>query len=169
MTRRSGVAAERDPGRAEGHRRGFRRRLRDRGAIGAMVAVLAPPIIGLIGLVYDGGLALEGRQRALDAAEQAARAAANQCNVAVLRAESRCVITDEGAAREVADTFMANRVTMDGFRLEDCVPTVAGDGCFTVVVRTRVVIDTLFLGLFGVNQFDIVLAERRATAVTGLA
>jgi len=169
MTGRAGAAASRGPGRDKPRRRGFWQRRRDQGSIGAMVAVLAPPIIGLIGLVYDGGLALEGRQRALDAAEQAARAAANQCNLVVLRAESRCVITDSAAAANIAGQFMANGVTLEGFRTEDCVGTVAGQGCFTVVVQTRVVVETLFLGLFGVNQFDIVLAERRATAVTGLA
>lgn len=143
-------------------------RRRDRGAIGAFVAVIALPLIGLIGLVYDGGLALEGRQRALDLAEQAARAAANQCDLTVLRERSVCEITDATsgeARRQASDVVNVNGVTLDGFRLEDCNDV----GCFTVVVRTRVHVDTVFLGLFGVDSFDIVMAERRATAVTGLA
>jgi hypothetical protein len=153
--------------RASSARSAARRRRRERGSIGAFVAVLAPPIIGLIGLVYDGGLALEGRQRALDMAEQAARAAGNQCNLAVLRERSECVISDRDAAHSVAQRYMTNGVTLDDFYLDDCNP--APTDCHTVAVRTRVKVDTLFLGLFGVNEFDIVLAERRATAVTGLA
>lgn len=147
-------------------------RRRDRGALGAFVAVIALPLIGLIGLVYDGGLALEGRQRALDLAEQAARAAANDCDLTVLRERSVCEITDEADARRIANSFFsdpAGKVTMEGFRLDDCNDLDGQRGCFTVVVRTRVQVDTVFLGLFGINQFDIVMAERRATAVTGLA
>jgi Flp pilus assembly protein TadG len=142
----------------------LRRRRRERGSIGAFVAVLAPPIIGLIGLVYDGGLALEGRQRALDMAEQAARAAGNHCDLGVLREESRCVIRDAAGARAIAEQYMGNGVTLENFYTTDCNPD-----CVTVAVRTRVHVDTVFLGLFGVSQFDIVMAERRATAVTGLA
>jgi Flp pilus assembly protein TadG len=144
-----------------------RRRRRERGAIGVFVAVLAFPIIGLIGLVYDGGLALEGRQRALDIAEQAARAAGNDCNLAVLRSRSECVISDAGGARAIADSFMTGGVTLENFYTTDCAP--APTDCHTVAVTTRVKVHTLFLGLFGVDQFDIVMAERRATAVTGLA
>jgi hypothetical protein len=148
-----------------------RLRRRDRGAIGVFVAVMALPLIGLIGLVYDGGLALEGRQRALDLAEQAARAAANDCDLTVLRERSVCEITrgpggTEAKARQDAEAITnVNKVTLEDFGLTDC----NNVGCFTVVVRTRVQVETVFLGLFGVNQFDIVLAERRATAVTGLA
>jgi hypothetical protein len=144
-----------------------RRRRRERGSIGAFVAVLAPPIIGLIGLVYDGGLALEGRQRALDIAEQAARAAANDCDLGVLRERSECVISNEAHAHQIASSFEAGGVTIEDFYTTDCAP--GRTDCHTVAVRTRVKVDTVFLGLFGVNQFDIVLAERRATAVTGLA
>jgi Flp pilus assembly protein TadG len=138
-----------------------RRGRRDRGSIGVFVAVLAPPLIGLIGLVYDGGLALEGRQRALDVAEQAARAAGNDCNLALLRSQSECLITDEAGARRIANSYMANGVTLEGFSVTD--------GNHTVAVQTRVQVHTVFLGLFGINEFDIVLPERRATAVTGLA
>jgi Putative Flp pilus-assembly TadE/G-like len=145
----------------------LRRSRRERGAIGAFVAVLAPPIIGLIGLVYDGGLALEARQRGLDIAEQAARVAANHCDLAVLRSRSECVISDAAGARALIGDYETGGVTIEDFYITDCAP--APTDCHTVAVRTRVKVGTVFLGLFGVNQFDIVLAERRATAVTGLA
>lgn len=144
-------------------RRGAGRRgLRERGAIGAFVAVLAPVIIALIGLVYDGGLALEGRQRALNVAEQAARAAGNQCNEALLRSKSECLITDRAAAQAIVDNFMVDDISL-------AEPVRITDNDHTVVVRTRVKVKTVFLGLFGVSEFDLVVPERRATAVTGLA
>ncbi|MEN3361486.1 MAG: hypothetical protein V7637_5468 [Mycobacteriales bacterium] len=153
--------------RAAERRAALRRRRRERGSIGAFVAVLAPPLIGLVGLVYDGGLALEGRQRALDMAEQAARAAGNHCDLAVLRSQSECVINDSAGARAIAEQYMGNGVTIANFYLTDCAG--AATGCHTVAVQTRVQVKTLFLGLFGINEFNILLPERRATAVTGLA
>jgi len=161
------VSATAGPGTAARRTAQRRRRRRERGSIGAFVAVLAPPLIGLVGLVYDGGLALEGRQRALDIAEQAARAAGNDCDLGVLRERSECVISDAAGARQIAEQYMTGGVTLENFYTTDCAPGPAD--CHTVAVRTRVKVNTGFLGLFGVNQFDIVLAERRATAVTGLA
>jgi hypothetical protein len=157
---------------SEQDRRGWRQRQgwrgraggrswRERGSIGAFVAVLAAPIIGLIGLVYDGGLALEGRQRAMDLAEQAARAAGNDCDLGILRSQSDCQILDHTGARRIANDYMTNGVTLENFGVTE--------GNHTVVVQTRVKVNTVFLGLFGFNQFDIVLPPRRATAVTGLA
>ena len=153
MSTGSDVTARRGPGR---------RGLRERGAIGAFVAVLAPVIIALIGLVYDGGLALEGRQRALNVAEQAARAAGNHCNEALLRSRSECLITDQAAAQAIVDDFMVDDISL-------AEPVRITDNDHTVVVRTRVKVKTVFLGLFGVSEFDLVVPERRATAVTGLA
>src|SRR5205823_2857915 len=107
------------------------RRRRERGAIGAMVAVLAPVIIALVGLVYDGGLALEGRQRALDIAEQAARAAGNDCDEALLRSRSECLITDQAGVERIVQGYMANGVSL-------AEPVRITDNNHTVVVRTRV-------------------------------
>jgi hypothetical protein len=148
-----------------GHRQRARRGLRERGAIGAFVAVLAPVVIALVGLVYDGGLALEGRQRALNVAEQAARAAGNHCNEALLRSQSECLITDLPAVQRIVNGYMTDDVSVASIRLDDATAI----GFHTVVVRTRVKVKTVFLGLFGVSEFDLVVPERRATAVTGLA
>jgi Flp pilus assembly protein TadG len=147
------------PSRRQAARR--RHGWKERGAIGAFVAVLAPPIIALIGLVYDGGLALEGRQRALDVAEQAARAAGNLCDPQVLREDSDCQIRNAAAAQALAERYMGDGVSMVCFQITD--------GNHTVIVQTRVKVDTVFLGLVGVSSFDIVVAQRAATAVTGLA
>jgi Flp pilus assembly protein TadG len=139
-----------------------RSRHRDRGAVGAFVAVLAPVVIALVGLVYDGGLALEGRQRALNIAEQAARAAGNECDEALLRSRSECLITDQAGVQRIAEGYMGGGVSL-------AAPVSIIDNSHTVIVRTEVKVETVFLGLFGLHEFDIVLPERRATAVTGLA
>jgi len=134
---------------------------RDRGAAGVFVAVLAPFVIGLAGLVFDGGRALEARQRALDAAEQAARDAANQCDVERLRSESECFV-DPSKVGAAASRYMVGGVQLDG------APQVV-DGGHTVVVKTKISVDTIFLGLFNVHTLTLEVDERRATAVTGLA
>ena len=134
----------------------------DRGSAGLFVAVLAPFLIGLAGLVFDGGLALEARQRALDAAEQAARAAGNQCNPALLRSRSECVITDQSLVDRVVGDYMRNGVELDGQ------PRITNQG-HTIVVKTRTTVDTIFLGLFGVNSFAVEVDAVQATTVTGLA
>jgi len=154
------VTAERRRAARRAARHGDRRR--DRGAIGAFVAVLAPVVIALIGLVYDGGLALEGRQRALNVAEQAARAAGNHCDEALLRSRSECLITDQPGVQTIVNEYMGGDISL-------AEPVRITDNDHTVVVRTRVRVKTVFLGLFGVSEFDLVLPERRATAVTGLA
>ena len=163
--RRSRTLRERGGDRARGRvaERRRSRTLRERGAIGAFVAVLAPVLIGLLGLVYDGGLALEGRQRALDVAEQAARAAGNHCDLSTLRSRSECLITDHAGAESIASSYIApgSGITLESFQITD--------GDHTVVVQTRVKVRTRFLGLFGKSEFDILMAPRRATAVTGLA
>ena len=65
-------------------------------------------MIFLAGLVIDGGAALEVRQRAADIAEQAARAAGQQCDVGLLRSASECRITSQAAAEAAAGPYLQN-------------------------------------------------------------
>lgn len=51
-------------------------------------------VLVLAGLVLDGGMAIQARQRATDVAEQAARAAANDIDVAYLRETGIARIND---------------------------------------------------------------------------
>jgi hypothetical protein len=134
---------------------------RERGAAGLFVAVLAPFLIALAGLVFDGGRALEARQRALDAAEQAARDAANQCDTAILRSRSECVVDPSRVDAAVAK-YLVGGVQLDGR------PGIENGGR-TVMVKTKISVDTIFLGLFAVDRLDLEVDARRATAVTGLA
>jgi hypothetical protein len=70
----------------------LRRGALERGSAALFVAIFAPAMIFMAGLVIDGGAALEARQRASDIAEQAARAGAGQCDVALLRSEGACFV-----------------------------------------------------------------------------
>jgi Putative Flp pilus-assembly TadE/G-like len=131
---------------------------RDRGAAMLIVAVLSPVLLGLAGLVFDGGLALEAKQRAADAAEQAARAGANQCREFELRTRSQCVV-DGAKAREVIARFNAPGVQLIVIRAEGQI----------VEVKGQATTNTVFLGLFGYRTIHVESSVRRATAVTGLA
>lgn len=67
-------------------RKGKGRSLRgDRGTLSLFVVMLVPAVVLMAGLLVDGGIALNARERAADVAQQAARAGANDLDVADLR------------------------------------------------------------------------------------
>jgi hypothetical protein len=57
----------------------------DRGSVAVFSIVFAIAVVFLIALIVDGGIALNARARATDIAGQAARAAADDIDIAVLR------------------------------------------------------------------------------------
>ena len=57
----------------------------DRGTLSLFVVLFTPVVVLLAGLLVDGGIAINARERAADVAQQAARAGANDLNVAALR------------------------------------------------------------------------------------
>jgi Flp pilus assembly protein TadG len=79
------------------------RRDRDRGSVSVWVVLFAGVVLALLVLVVDGGQAMVVKTRAADIAEQAARAAADDVNVADLRAghpeidEGACLATGPAA------------------------------------------------------------------------
>jgi Putative Flp pilus-assembly TadE/G-like len=80
------------PGSAvRGHEGAARRAARDlpadgeRGSVAVFTVVFAVAVIFLTALILDGGVAMSARERAADIAEQAARAAADNIDVAALR------------------------------------------------------------------------------------
>jgi Flp pilus assembly protein TadG len=79
----------------------------DQGSVSVYVAVLAFPFLLVAGLVVDGSGALVARQRAADEAEQAARAGANQIDLATLRAPGGVRRIDDAAAQEAVDTYFS--------------------------------------------------------------
>lgn len=64
-------------------------------------AVFALAVIALLSLILDGGVAMNAKQRAADVAGQAARAAADDINVALLRETGSAEIAP-GACQQAA-------------------------------------------------------------------
>lgn len=83
----------------------LRYRPADRGSISVYIAILAVPFLLIAGLVFDGSGALVARQRAADEAEQAARAGANQIDLAALRNLGQRRIDDVLAPAAVDEYF----------------------------------------------------------------
>ncbi len=69
----------------------------DRGSISLWVVIFTFTTLALLILVVDGGQAMNAKSRAADIAEQAARAAADDVNVATLRAKTGTVNLAPGA------------------------------------------------------------------------
>jgi Flp pilus assembly protein TadG len=111
-------------------------------------------VLVLAGLLVDGGLAIHARQRAADIAEQAARAAADDIDVAHLRTT--------GEAR-------INRATACGraFRLLRAYPEVSARDCAVPAVNratVRVTIEVKLQLLSIVPGFDTFTMDSEATA-----
>lgn len=64
----------------------------ERGSIAVFTVVFTVAVVLLTALIVDGGIAMNARERAADVAEQAARAAAGDIDVAQLRASGTAVI-----------------------------------------------------------------------------
>ena len=143
-------------------------RARDRGSAALFVAIFAPAMLFLAGLVIDGGAALEVRQRAADIAEQAARAAGQECDVGLLRSVSECRITSRSAAEAAATPYLQNNgVTAWQLELFDPPPGTTGQFYgvrVTVTIRFR----TTLLGIVPGNDTMTITQTGEAVAVTGL-
>jgi Putative Flp pilus-assembly TadE/G-like len=81
-------------------------RWREGGQVTAFVVTLAAALILMAGLVLDGGLVLAAKRRAINEAEAAARAGAQQVAVDVYRSTGRFVL-DPSRAREAALAYLA--------------------------------------------------------------
>ncbi|MBF4161776.1 pilus assembly protein TadG-related protein [Nocardioides acrostichi] len=135
-----------------------RRRRGERGTATAFIVGLAVTMLACAGLVVDGGGALNARSRLADDAEQAARAGAQQLDIAELRNDGAAgrVELDPTVARDRAAAYLVGR----GYRVADI--DVTGN---TVTVRTHDTVDTKLLSLIGIDHFDVE-ASATAEAVT---
>jgi Flp pilus assembly protein TadG len=77
-----------------------------RGSASVFLVCFAVALIGVAGLVYDGGLALVAKRRAINVAEQAARAGAQELSIASIRG-SGPVRLDRPAASRSARSYLA--------------------------------------------------------------
>ncbi len=115
----------------------------DVGAVSVIVLLLAGAMFGLAGLVWDGGRAITARQHAADLAEQAARAGANDLDLAALRTTG----TDSlDVPRAIADACHYVQVAAPG---SGCEATASGDA---VTVRVTTHTPTALLGIVGLSS-----------------
>lgn len=128
----------------------------DRGQVTAFVVVMVGALILCAGLVIDGGLTLAGRVRATDEAQAAARAGAEEIDLAAYR-QSGTVMLDPAQTTDAAERYLAT--TGDAGQV-----TVVGD---TVTVSVESTQATQILGIAGLHSFTV-SASATATAVRGI-
>jgi hypothetical protein len=138
----------------------------DHGSAALFVAIFAPAMIFMAGLVIDGGNALEARQRAADTAEQAARAGGNECDEARLRSAGECRIVSRARAEAVARRYIGPGI--DNWTLE-LIDPVPGDGGAFYGVRVTVTITfrTTLIGIVPAFETMTLTQTADAVAVTG--
>jgi Flp pilus assembly protein TadG len=135
----------------------------EEGAITVLVLLLSGALLATAGLVWDGGLAISGRQRAADLAEQAARAGADDLNLDTARNSSTA--GPHGGAAQF-DTSRAGRdacryLTLAAPKAE-CAVTVSPT---TVTVSVTLHTRTALLGLIGLHSM---VSRGRASATAQL-
>jgi Flp pilus assembly protein TadG len=128
----------------------------DRGQVTILLLPLVIALLGMAGLVIDGGAALAARQQAANLAEQAARAGADQIDPDSLRGPGPSRV-DPAAAQTAADRYLtaqqqAGHVDVDGS---------------TVTVAVTIRRPTTLLGLFGVRSLTVT-AHSSARSVSGI-
>jgi len=142
------------------------RREAERGSAALFVAIFAPAMIFMAGLVIDGGAALEAKQRASDIAEQAARAGAGQCDVALLRSEGICFVDKALVPAAVAPYRNSPGVTdFDWVPLADPNNPGQDNGVRVTVTMT---FRTTLLGIMPKFRTLTITERADAVAVTGL-
>ena len=132
------------------------RRRNQQGSATVFLLGFATVLLVGAGLVIDGGLALNGRERITDDAEQASRYGANAIDESALRINGDVVVNPGTAVRRATD-FMAER----GYR--NISVTVDGDAVTTSAEGS---VDTALLSLVGINSFTV-RGEATAEAVQG--
>jgi len=128
----------------------------DRGSLTAFLAVLATGLFVLVGLVVDGDRALAAKREAIDVAEQAARAGADQLSVDDLRA-GEFVIDPIRATSEVNSY-------LDAAGVQGSV-SVSGNSVVVQVVGDS---PTTVLGMIGIGDIHV-SATASATNVHGVS
>lgn len=120
--------------------RAGRRPAAERGSVAVFTVVFAVAVVLLTGLILDGGIAMNARERAADIAGQAARAAAGDIDVGTLQTTGRAVMAQGACA--IADQLIQRYAQLDSGGV-DKVDTATMVGCnaaagserATIVVR----------------------------------
>ena len=128
----------------------------DRGSMSLLFAICAVGLVVIIGLVYDGGRAQAGRSEAYAVAAEAARAGANELDLAYLRITGIARLD----ARE-AQAAAAAWIAATGH--EGTASSTTGEVTVTVTVDTT----TEILGVVGIGTITT-SAEATARPRTGI-
>jgi Flp pilus assembly protein TadG len=128
----------------------------DAGRVTAFATVIAIALFAVAGLVLDAGLALSAKVQALDIAQAAARAGAQQLDLNLYRTSSRAQLDPQRAAA-AARAWLAS-AGAEG----DAAATTT-----TVTVTVRRTTNTQLLQLIGVHRLHV-SASATATAVQGI-
>lgn len=132
---------------------------RDSGQITVFVVVMTVALILVAGLVLDGGLTLATRERALDEAQQAARAGAQAVNLAIYRRNGTLVL-NPGQAVADARRYLAATGYQGSVQVTGNVVTVE----VTATQRMQI-LDAAGLGAITVHATGSATPERGITAV----
>jgi Flp pilus assembly protein TadG len=142
---------------------------RERGSVAVFSVVFAVAVVFLTALIVDGGIAMNAKERAADIAEQAARAAAGNIDIAQLRTAGVAAIGPGAcgfaanlvSAYSQQDSSGVDRVT--GATMTSCVATA---GTETATVAVTITTQPLVGGILG--RFSET-AQETATAECGIA
>lgn len=130
----------------------------ERGQVTAMVAILAVALLGLGALIFDGGQILTARREANNLARQAARAGAQQLDVAQARVGT-FTLDPAGADGAVRAYLEDQGVTPTSVR-------ITGDRVEVTVTLTQ---PTPLLAILGIEERTVTAtaSARAARGVTG--
>jgi Flp pilus assembly protein TadG len=127
------------------------------------IVVFAVVFLVLAGLVVDGGLAINAREKVADDVEQAARAGSQNLDQASLRnVNGGTVVIDPGKAQDAARAFLAQR----GYPAGNVEVEAFADH---VVVGATLVQPTALLSLIHIDSFTVHAQgqARPAVGITG--
>jgi len=116
----------------------------DSGHVTVFVVVLVPAILAFCGLGLDGGFALAAKARAIGEAQEAARAGAQEIDLAAYRADGTLRLIPQQASA-AAGRFLA--ATGSGGTI-----SVAGN---TVIVTITITQPTQLLGVIGIGSLTV--------------
>lgn len=117
---------------------------RDDGTVTAFTVILTAALLACAGLVLDGGLALAARVRAVNLAQEAARAGAQELDLTAYRTTGTITLRPDAAASSARAYLVAAGATGD--------VTTAGT---TVTVTVHADQHTQLLGLIGIRNLHV--------------
>jgi Flp pilus assembly protein TadG len=123
---------------------------RDRGSVAVWTVVFAIAVLFLTALIVDGGIAMNARARATDIAGQAARAAADDINVPVLRQTGKVVLG--GDACTAAASLVSSYAGQDTSGVDRVTKVVMGScspAADSATVQVTITTQPLIAGVLG--------------------